>query len=93
MKQIKHIPGMKDYVIMRRWIELETVIELKSEAFSTESEARHFSDCFNDSFLADSEYFEEYGKYYVYSGWLLKDGIMSYSLNSKGAYFEFANWS
>jgi len=92
-KHIEYVPGMKEYVIMYRWIDLDTVIELRSESFETELEAKHFSECFNDSFLADSVYLEENGKYYVYSGWMIKHTMMTYSWRSKGQYFEFANWS
>lgn len=91
-----HIPykeGMKEYVKMHRWIELNTVIQLKSEPFDTLFEAQYFSDCFNDSFLYDSFCKEEDGCFYVYSDWVIKSEFVSYSVKSKGLYWEFANWS
>lgn len=92
----KHIPcenGMKEYVRMYRHCEMKDIIELVSEPFDSLQEAQHFADCFNDNFLYDAYCKEKDGKFYVYSGWLIKFGFISYSISSKGEYFEFANWS
>ena len=92
----KHIPyqnGAPEYVRMYRFSEFDTVISLISQPFNNYEQAKHFSDCFNDSFLYDSYCEEKDGLFYVYSGWLIKRNFMSYSVHSKGMYFEFANWS
>lgn len=87
--------GMEEYVWMIRNVELNTVIELVSEPFDTETEAKHFANVFNDCFLADASYTLENGKYRVYTGWLIKQWVIPYSMNNgqKGSYFMFANWS
>ena len=92
----KHIPpqsGAPEYVKMYRNAEFDTVISLVSQPFDSYEQAKHFSDCFNDSFLYDSYCVEEDGRFCVYSGWLIKYGFIAYSIHSKGRYFEFANWS
>lgn len=96
MAHAKHIPPQSDapeYVKMYRHAEFDTVISLVSLPFDSYEQAKHFSDCFNDSFLYDSYCIEENGRFCVYSGWLIKQGFISYSAGSKGQYFEFANWS
>ncbi len=92
----KHLPresGMKVYVKMFRWVEFDSIIALKSEPFDSEREAQHFADRFNDNFLEEAYCELEHGHWYVYSDWLIKSRYMSYCINSKGEYFEFANWS
>lgn len=92
-KHIPHQSGAPEYVKMYRNAEFDTVISLVSQPFDSYEQAKHFSDCFNDSFLCDSYCVEENGLFYVYSDWLIKHGFMAYSIHSKGRYFEFANWS
>lgn len=94
-KQIPRRENDREYVKMYRFTVLDKVMELKSEPFSTEDEARHFMECFNDSFILRASISMEEGKYYVYSGWMPVFGFMSYSMNAgqKGQYFVFANWS
>ena len=94
----KHLcrePWMKEYVRMDRWTELDQVMELKSEPFDAEYDAEHFRDCFNDNFLCEAYYKEENGKYYVYSGWIMRVGFVSYAYNfgQNGQYFMFSNGS
>lgn len=90
---IPYVPNTKEYVKMYRWCELDKVIELKSEPFSTKEEALHFASCFNDSFLAEAICVEENGVFYVYSGWMIKSIMLVYALNNKNQFFTFANWS
>lgn len=94
-RQIKQKEGMKEHIRMYRHAEFETVMQLVSEPFATEEEAKHFSEVFNDCFPYNSTYEKRGDVYYVYSGWVLKQGFVSYSLNDrqKGAYWMFANWS
>lgn len=92
-KRIKHISGMKEYITMYRWNELDSVIELISEPFATKAEAEHFAECFNDSLLAEAKCIENGGQFFVLSGWMLKNTVMSYSWEGEGRCFEFANWS
>lgn len=92
-KRIRCREGMKQAVKMYRWVEFDNVFELKSEPFDILIEAQHFSECFNDNFLYDSYCEEIDGKFYVFTGWILKDGFLSYSVCSKGEFFEFSNWS
>ena len=86
-------PGMKETVKMFRWTMFDSVMELKSEPFDNMEEAKFFSDSFNDNFLYDSYCKEENGKYYVYSGWMLRFGFEGYTLSSRGKYYEFSNGS
>lgn len=85
----------RDEVKMYRYTVLKKVMELKSEAFDTEDAARHFMDCFNDSFILRASIVAEEGRYYVYSGWMPISGFTSYFLNAgqEGLYFVFPNWS
>lgn len=92
-KRLRIQPGMKEKVKMFRWTMFDSVMELKSEPFDTLEEAKFFSDSFNDNFLYDSYYKEEGGKYYVYTGWMLRFGFECYTLSSKGQYYEFSNGS
>ena len=48
-KKIALLSGMKEEIRMYPWVELDTVIELKSESFSAENEAYHFADAFYTS--------------------------------------------
>jgi len=92
----RHIPyqeGTPEYIKMYRLAEGDKILSLISQPFDNYEQAKHFSDCFNDSFLYNSSCEEKEGSFYVYSGWLIKYGFMSYSIRSKGMYFEFANWS
>ena len=92
----KHIPyeeGMKSEVKLYPWRVLDAIMELKSEPFSSEREANHFAAVFRDNFLYDPTVVHEGGKYYVYTGWLLKDGFNSYGLNQKFQHYVFVNWS
>lgn len=92
-KRIPYQDGAPEYVKMYRLAEGNRVLSLISQPFDNYEQVKHFSECFNDSFLYDSCCEEKDGKFYVYSGWLIKQGFMSYSVHSKGMYFEFANWS
>jgi hypothetical protein len=92
-KHIKAPLNGKETVKMFRFVEFDQVMELKSEPFHTLEDAIHFSECFNDNFLYESYCKEEYGSYYVYSGWIFKSGMISYNITSKGLYWEFSNWS
>ena len=92
-KRTPYQDGMPEYVKMYRLAEGDKVLSLISQPFDSYEQAIHFSECFNDSFLCDSCCEEKDGKYYVYSGWIIKQGFLSYSVRSNGQYFEFANWS
>jgi len=95
-KRLMPTDGMKDYIYMDRWMELNTVISLMSEPFDNKEHAEHFAAVFNDCFLAEAVCEQrEDGKYWVFSGWLYKHWVISYSINfgQKFAYFMFANWS
>ena len=92
-KRIPYQDGAPEYVKMYRLAEGDKVLSLISQPFDSYEQAKHFSECFNDSFLCDSYCEEKDGMCYVYSGWIIKQGFMSYSVRSKGMYFEFANWS
>ncbi len=92
----KHIPYQEnapEYVKMYRLAEGDKILSLISQPFDSYEQAKHFSDCFNDSFLCNSSCEEKEELFYVYSGWLIKHRFVSYSVRSKGMYFEFANWS
>lgn len=90
-RHIQWEKGMKSEVKLYRWIELDEVMELKSEPFLSELEAQHFADAFQDCFLYDPSVVCEKGKYYVYTGWLLKMGFHSYGLNQNFQYYVFSN--
>lgn len=92
-QKIALLPGMKEEIRMYPWVELDTVIELKSEPFSAENKAYHFADAFYDNFLYKPVILQEQESYYVYTGWMLKSGIYSYGLNWKFRYYTFPNYS
>lgn len=92
-QKIALLPEMKEEIRMYPWVELDTVIELKSEPFSTESEACHFVDAFYDNFLYEPVVLQELESYYVYTGWMLKSGIYSYGINWKFRCYIFPNYS
>lgn len=92
-KKIALLSGMKEEIRMYPWVELDTVIELKSEPFSAENEAYHFADAFYDNFLYKPVVLQEQESYYVYTGWMLKSGIYSYGLNWKFRCYTFPNYS
>lgn len=92
-KNIGYPLSDKRMVKMYLWFDCGKAMELKSEPFYSEEEAKHFSDAFNDNFLYDSTVEKEENQYFVYSGWVLKSGLLSYSIMSNGAYYEFLNAS
>lgn len=94
--RIRHIPydnTMKSEIKLYRWIELDTVMELKSEPFIFERDAQHFAYAFQDKFGYEPTVVEENFKFYVYTGWILKEGFMSYGLNQGYEYFMCPNYS
>ena len=94
-KKIQRRSFDKEYIKMYRWTVLNRVMELVSEPFDSEDTAKHFMECFNDSFILKAKVKKENGKYYVYSSWMPIIGYASYSFNmgQKGQYYVFANWS
>lgn len=92
-RHIQQKQGMKSEVRLYRWIELDKVMELKSEPFSSEQEAVHFAEVFQDCFLYDPTVVREKENYYVYTGWVLKMGFYSYGLNQQFQYYVFTNYS